>query len=358
MKSAVQGQWRSFRITKFGEPLQLQCEDIPQVSGSEVLLKISGCGVCHSDLHIADGYFDLGNGRTTPIGKGDKNLPFTPGHEIVGEIAAIGSEATGVAIGERRIIYPWIGCSRADCSLCSRGQEHMCGGRAIGVMSHGGFSNYIVVPDPRYLVSFDGIPDSTAATYACSGLTAYGSLKKVGRLSEADPLVIIGAGGVGLAAIALAKEVNGVAPIVVEIDSSKSQAAIEAGAVSVIDPSAQDAGRIFVKKTGGAAAVVDFVGSESSAKFATTILRRTGKLLIVGLFGGTFQMPVSFFPLLGLTIEGTQVGTLQDLKELVKLGQRGLFRAVPVASRPMAEANDVLQDLRDRKILGRVVLAT
>jgi D-arabinose 1-dehydrogenase-like Zn-dependent alcohol dehydrogenase len=349
-------QWRSYRITKFGQPLELQCEGIPTISGTEVLVKVTGCGVCHSDLHIADGYFDLGGGRKTQIGRGEKNLPFTPGHEIVGEITAVGEETGGLRIGDRRVVYPWIGCGGANCHLCTRGEEHMCGGRTIGVMKHGGFSNYVVVPHSRYLVPFEGIPEQIAATYACSGLTAFSSLKKVGRLSAGDPLVIIGAGGVGLAAISLAEEVTGFAPVVAEIDASKSEAALLAGAASVINPLTPDAARDFVKATGGAAVVVDFVGSEASAKFATSALRRTGRLLIVGLFGGSFQMPVSFFPLLGLTISGTQVGSLAELTELIALGQQGKFRPIPVAGRPLDTANTVLSELRERKILGRVVL--
>jgi len=349
-------QWRSYRIIRFGEPLELHCEGLPAISGTEVLLKVSACGVCHSDLHIADGYFDLGGGRKTQIGGGEKNLPFTPGHEIVGEVVALGGEPGDLVVGDRRVVYPWIGCGKSDCYLCSRGEEHMCGARTIGVMKHGGFSNYVVVPHSRYLVDFSGIPEQIAATYACSGLTAFGSLKKVGRLRDGDPLLIIGAGGVGLAAISLAKEVTGVAPIVAEIDSSKAQAALAAGASSVIDPSSPDAARNFVKTTGGAAVVVDFVGSESSAKFAIGATRRTGKLLIVGLFGGTFQIPVSFFPLLGLTIQGTQVGSLEELWELIALGRAGKFSAIPVVGRPIATANQVLSDLRERKIIGRAVL--
>jgi alcohol dehydrogenase/propanol-preferring alcohol dehydrogenase len=168
--------------------------------------------------------------------------------------------------------------------------------------------------------------------------------------------LIIGAGGVGLAAVSLAKEVTGVAPVVAEIDSSKAQAARTAGASAVIDPTSPGAARNFVKTTGGAAVVVDFVGSEDSAKFAVGATRRTGKLLIVGLFGGTFQIPVSFFPLLGLKVEGTQVGSLNELRELVALGKAGRFDAIPVVSRPISTTNEALSDLREGKIIGRVVL--
>jgi D-arabinose 1-dehydrogenase-like Zn-dependent alcohol dehydrogenase len=356
MTEKITPQWQSYRISKFGEPLELQCQGVPEISGTEVLLKVMMCGVCHSDLHIADGYFDLGEGRKTQIGKGEKNLPFTPGHEIVGEVVNLADEAGDLVVGDCRLVYPWIGCGKTDCYLCARGEEHMCGARTIGVMKHGGFSNYVVVPHSRYLVDFEGIPARIAATYACSGLTAFGSLKKVGRLREGERLLIVGAGGVGLAAISLAKEVTGVAPVVAEIDPSKAQAALAAGASDVIDPTLPDAARKFVKLTGGAAVVIDFVGSEGSAKFAAGAARRTGKLLIVGLFGGTFQIPVSFFPLLGLKVEGTQVGSLDELRELVALGKAGRFGAIPVVSRPISTVNQALLDLRERKIIGRAVL--
>jgi D-arabinose 1-dehydrogenase-like Zn-dependent alcohol dehydrogenase len=348
--------WRSYRVAKYGEPLELFCGPMPDISGSEVLVKVTACGVCHSDLHIIDGYFDLGNGRKTTVGQGEANLPLTPGHEIVGEVVAVGADVSDVKVGDRRIVYPWIGCGRPECFLCSSGQEHMCGARALGMIRHGGYSSYVVVPESKYLVEYGGIPDPIAATYACSGLTAYSSLKKAGTLGPGEQLLIIGAGGVGTAAISLAKEVTGVAPVVAEIDPTKADAALRAGASSVIDPSLAGAAKDFVKGTGGATVILDFVGSEQSARFATSALRRTGKLIIVGLFGGTFQMPVAFFPLLGLTIEGTQVGTLEELKELVELGRAGRFRPIPTASRPLDQANASLQDLRGRRVVGRIVL--
>src|ERR1700749_4481172 len=121
--------WRSYRIARFGEPLELQCEGLPAISGTDVLVKVSTCGVCHSDLHIADGYFDLGNGRRTPMGRGEKGLPFTPGHEGFGQVFALGDDPGDLVIGRRGVGYPWIGCGRQDCYLCARGDEHMCGAR-------------------------------------------------------------------------------------------------------------------------------------------------------------------------------------------------------------------------------------
>jgi len=349
-------QWTSYRIAAFGEPLRRFEEEAPQPRGTEVLVRIKGCGVCHSDVHIADGYFDLGNGRKAQVGQGEKSLPLTPGHEIVGEVAALGPEATGVAVGDRRVVYPWIGCGEASCPECSRGEEHMCVKRALGVARHGGYSDHVLVPHPRYLVPYDGIPEALAATYACSGLTAFGALKKVGKLGAGDRLLVIGAGGVGMAGVRLAKIVTSVAPIVADIDPVKRHAALENGAAEAIDPAGPGAAKELVKATGGVAAAVDFVGAEPTVRFGTGVLRKSGKLVIVGLYGGALQMPIPFFPFLGITVQGSNVGTLADLEEVIALAQQGALGAIPVATRPLAEAAQTLADLKAGKIVGRVVL--
>jgi D-arabinose 1-dehydrogenase-like Zn-dependent alcohol dehydrogenase len=348
--------WHSYRVAKFAEPLELQTEEVPKPVGTQVIVRVTGCGVCHSDVHIWDGYFDLGGGRKAPVGGGENVLPLTPGHEIVGEVEAIGPDATGVKIGDKRVVFPWIGCGRPDCPECSRGDEHMCGRNALGVRRHGGYSDHVVVPHPRYLLAYDGLPKDLAATYACSGLTAFGALKKVGKLGPLDKLMIIGAGGVGMAGVRLAKTVTGVAPIVADIDPGKRQAALENGAASVVDPAAPGAAKEFVKVSGGVAAAVDFVGSEATVRFGTGVLRKSGKLVIVGLFGGKLEMPIPFFPFLGIGIQGSQVGSLADLKELIALGQKGVIGPIPVAPRPLAEAGKTLEDLKAGKIVGRVVL--
>jgi D-arabinose 1-dehydrogenase-like Zn-dependent alcohol dehydrogenase len=350
-------EWSSYRIAKFGEPLELQTEGVPEPKGEEVLVRVAGCGVCHSDVHIWDGYFDLGGGRKAQVGQGEKSLPLTPGHEIVGEVAALGPDAKGVKVGDKRVVYPWIGCGRPECPECSRGEEHMCSKRSLGVFRDGGYSTHVLVPHARYLLDYDGLPTALAATYACSGLTAYGALRKVGKLGPNDKLLIIGAGGVGMAGVRLAKAVTGVAPIVADIDPAKRQAALENGAVEAIDPGGQGAVKEFVKATGGGvAAAVDFVGAEATVRFGTSALRKSGKLVIVGLFGGALQMPIPFFPFLGIAIQGSQVGSLEELKELIALGKRGLVGAIPLATRPLAEAGATLSDLKAGHIVGRVVL--
>lgn len=352
-------QWNSYRITEFGQPLAQQAEKIPEPKGTDVLVRISGCGVCHSDLHIWDGYFDMGGGRKRPAG-GD--LPLTPGHEIVGQVAAVGQDVIGIKdassikVGDRRVVYPWIGCNEPKCGECGRGEEHLCSKQALGVFRHGGFSDYVMVPHPRYLVAFDGIPALLAATYACSGLTAYSALKKIGPLGVNDVLLIIGAGGVGFSAARLAKPVTGLSPVVADIDPAKRKAVLESGAVEAIDPAVEGAAKAFISSTGGAAAAIDFVGSETSVRFGTSVLRKGGKLVVVGLYGGMLQMPIPFFPLRCLSVQGSNVGTLAEFKEVIELGQKGMVPPIPYSTRPLSEATQTLSDLKAGKIVGRVVL--
>jgi D-arabinose 1-dehydrogenase-like Zn-dependent alcohol dehydrogenase len=347
-------KWTSYRITEYGKPLERQFEEAPVPRGTEVLLRITGCGVCHSDLHTWEGFFDMGGGRRTQAG--GKTLPLTPGHEIAGEVVAVGPEASGVEAGARRVVYPWIGCGAADCPECRRGDEHMCGRLSLGVFQHGGFSDHVLVPHPKYLLDYGALPDALAATFACSGLTAYAALKKVGKLGPHDKLLIIGAGGVGMSAVRLAQTVTGQAPAVADIDPDKRAAALENGAADAIDPAAAGAAKNFVKATGGATAAIDFVGAESTVRFGTSALRKGGKLIVVGLFGGSLQMPIPLFPLLEIAIQGSKVGSLAELTELIALGQAGLFGAIPYTTRPLAEAGQTLADLKDGKIVGRVVL--
>ena len=347
-------KWNSYRIAEYGQPLELQCEETPAPQGTEVLLRVTGCGVCHSDLHTWEGFFDLGGGRRTHAG--GKTLPLTPGHEISGEVVAVGPEAVRVEAGDHRVVYPWIGCGEAHCPECRRGDEQMCGKRALGVFQDGGFSTHVLVPHPRYLVDYGKLPAALAATFACSGLTAYSALKKVGNLGPHDHLLIIGAGGVGISGVRLSHAVTGLAPIVADIDPAKRAAALKNGASEAIDPAVQGAAKEFVKATGGATVAIDFVGAESTVRFGTSALRKGGKLIIVGLFGGALQMPIPLFPLLEITVQGSKVGSLAELTDLIALGQTGMFGAIPYTTRPLAEAAQTLADLKDGKIVGRVVL--
>lgn len=344
---------QSYQVHEFGEPLRLIESETPIPQGAEVLLLVRACGVCHSDVHLRDGFFDLGEGRKANLARSIAP-PRTLGHEIVGEVMAWGPEATGIEIGEVCAIYPWIGCG--DCDLCRAGDEQLCANpRSLGVNCDGGYSDHVVVPHPRFLLDPTGISEELACTYACSGLTAYSALKKAGDVGSA-PLVLIGAGGVGLAAVRLATTVTGAAPIVVDLDPAKRQAASDAGARETLDPAQEGAAKRFLKATGGAKAVIDFVGSTDSAAFGAALLGKGGRLVVVGLYGGTFSLPVPFFPLKAISVEGSYAGSLEEMVKLFELARAGELPPFPIEIRPLAEANASLDDLKSGRIVGRVVL--
>jgi D-arabinose 1-dehydrogenase-like Zn-dependent alcohol dehydrogenase len=345
----------SQHFTAFGAPLAQSERATPRPIGSEVLLRVAACGVCHSDLHLRDGYFELGEGKRIDLSRGIP-LPHVLGHEILGEVAALGPEARGLAVGESRVVYPWIGCGA--CAVCARGEEQLCAKpRALGVNVAGGYADHVLVPHPRYLFDFGALPEALACTYACSGLTAYGALRKVAPLGTDDPLLILGAGGVGLAGVRLARQVTGQAPLVADLDAAKRNAALAAGATAAIDPQAPDAAKALVKATGGGvAAAIDFVGAESSARFGYEVLRKGGTLVLVGLFGGALRLPLPMLPLRAISLRGSYVGSPREFAELLALARSGAVAPIPVRTRPLAEAEAALRDLKAGRVTGRIVL--
>ena len=346
---------KSYKVTAFGAPLEARDEPTPVPGGTEVVLRVEACGVCHSDLHIWDGYFDMGGGRKADIAR-TTPLPLVLGHEIAGEVVAIGPGATGVEIGDRRVVYPWIGCG--ECAFCVAGDEHICARpRALGVNVDGGFADHLRIPHPRYLLDFGDLPATLACTYACSGLTAYSALNKVKDQLDGGGLLIIGAGGVGISAVRLARQVTGVDPVVADIDAAKRAAALDAGAAEAVDPLADGAARALLKSTGGGvAAAIDFVGAPASARFGFDVLARGGTLVVVGLFGGAFEAPLPHFPFRLVTVTGSMTGSLAEMRALMDLAKAGAVAPIPIETRDLDRAEETLRDLRAGRIGGRAVL--
>jgi D-arabinose 1-dehydrogenase-like Zn-dependent alcohol dehydrogenase len=345
-----------FQVCVCGQPLQLNEQPTPEPKGSEVLLKVLAAGVCHSDLHLSDGYFDLGGGKKLSVVERGMKLPVTLGHENVGEVVAFGSDAKGVKIGDKRLVDPWMGCGA--CGVCKRGDEQLCTKpSSIGVFRPGGYADFLMVPHPRYLFDIGDLPPATAAPLACSGVTTYGALKKVGDVLKGGPIAIIGAGGLGLMCLALHKAMGGHGAIVVEIDPVKRAAAEKAGAQLVIDGAAPDAAqRIVAATNGGVWAVIDLVGSSATVRLGIDSLIKGGKLVVVGLYGGDITLPLPMFPMRAITLQGSYVGSLTEMAELLELVRRTGPPTIPVATRPLAEVNAALDDLRAGKVVGRVVL--
>lgn len=344
---------RAFLTTGPGRPLEAVERERPEPDGAEVLLRTLATGVCHSDVHLQDGGFDLGGGRMLEAGAPGLAL----GHEILGEVVAAGPEARGVEPGQRRVVYPWIGCG--GCDLCARGREHLCDrGRALGVQVPGGFADYLLVPDARYLFDKGDTADALSCTYACSGLTAWSALKKAGPFDQGESLMIVGAGGVGRNAVQIARSVFGVTPVVADIDDRRLEALRAEGIARTVNPGDADAAKQALKAAGSFDSVIDFVGSESSSRFAQRALKKGGALVIVGLYGGTFSMPLPLVPMLERRIVGSYVGSLAEMSELMAHVREGRIPPIPIETREASAeaATRALDDLRHGRAKGRIVL--
>jgi alcohol dehydrogenase/propanol-preferring alcohol dehydrogenase len=352
---------RSFQVADFNAPLKEVEQPTPRPVGTQVLLKVRAAGVCHSDLHIWEGGYELGHGRK-PLSLKDRgvSLPRTMGHETVGEVVAFGPDVKegdkgGLKVGDVTLVYPWLGCGK--CATCLAGDENMCLKPAsLGVYCDGGYADHMSVPHPKYLLDLKGLDPVTAAPYACSGVTTYSALKKVEKDFN-TPIVIFGAGGLGLMALSLLKAMGGKGAIVVDIDARKREAAEKVGALATVDGKAPDALEQLAKKAGEPIrAVIDLVGSAQTAQLGFDCLTKGGKQVIVGLFGGGAPWALPLIPIKAITIQGSYVGNLRETRELLDLVRAKKVAPIPVTTMPLSKANEALVDLQKGKLVGRAVL--
>lgn len=346
---------RSFQVCQCGAPLQMNEAETPKPQGTQVLLKMLAAGVCHSDLHIWDGYYEIGGGKKMMLADRGIKLPLTMGHENVGEVVAFGPDAKDVKAGDVRLVNPWMGCG--TCKVCLRGDENLClKPQNVGVFSQGGYATHMLVPSHRHLFDIGNLSPTDAAPLACSGVTAFSALKKIPTLQD-EAVVIIGAGGVGLMGVTLAKKMGAKDVIIVDIDAGKRDAALKAGATKAVDGGAADAAAQIQKATGGGAwGVIDFVGSGATVNLAVASIIKGGTVVVVGLYGGDVTVPTPYLPLRAMTLRGSYVGSQSDMAELIDLVKRTGMPPVPIKTRPLEDVNATLNDLRAGKIVGRVVL--
>ena len=278
------------------------------------------------------------------------------GHEVFGEIVAVGEEVSKVKVGEKYVVYPWIGCG--DCELCKNDKTHYCMNNSnIGINVSGGYADHVLIPGEQYLFDAGDTPDSLAGSYACRGLTAFSALRKAEPYTHDSSLIIVSAGGLGLLALKIAKAAYGINPIVVDIDDEKLKVARDLGASLTINSSSEDAANQIMEATGGGAkAIVDFVGAEASVNLGYQCLSRGGKQVIVGLFGGQLTIPLPLLTLTEKKIMGSYVGSLGEMKDLMKLVSAGKIEPVEVESRDVSEAYRTLKEMKSGELRGLVSL--
>ena len=349
---------KAYQIIENGKPLKEQEIDKPIPKGDEILIKTLACGVCHSDVHIHEGYFSLGNETKLPVPLMTDALAM--GHEIYGEVVEIGEEVKDIKIGKKYVAYPWIGCG--ECDECINGREHYCSPlttKNLGINVNGGYAEYVLVPHSKYLFDAGDTPDEVAGSYACRGLTAYSALKKANLKKGQNSVVIISAGGLGLLSLKIIQAAYSINPIVVDINDEKLKLAKKAGASAVINSNDEDIYEKINKLTnGGASSVIDFVGASETFELASGMfgMKRGGTYVIVGLIGGQTNLQLPMTTLTARTIRGVYVGSLQEMDELMQLVRKNKIDHVDVEKRHASEANKTLNDLKNGEINGLVCL--
>ena len=355
---------KAARIVEPNKPLEISELESPKPSGNEVIVKVKAAGVCHSDLHLWEGGYDLGDGVFLKVTDRGVKYPVTPGHEIVGTVAEVGNDVKGVSVGDDVLVYPWIG--EGECPACKAGNENLCDApKSIGLFQDGGYAENVKVPHYKYLAKISGLDLDAATSLACSGLTAYNAVKKANANSP-EFLVIIGAGGLGLIAIQLAKAITKAKIICVDMDDKKFETAKKMGADFVVNTNV--IGSISTGTGGpvekiisicngkGADSVIDFVNAPQTVKTALAVLRKRGNLVLVGLFGGSIDLSLVTIPLKSLTIQGAYTGNYNDMVELIELAKKGVIKPVISKRYSIDEANEALENLKARKIIGRAVI--
>ncbi|KAJ4322149.1 hypothetical protein N0V84_004984 [Fusarium piperis] len=343
-------------LTEWNKPLEKIRQPIPTPQGKDVLLRVTHAGLCHSDLHTAEGFYDTGNGQRFYVKDRGITLPVALGHEILGEVVAVGPDAGSVPIGSRQIVYPWLGCG--SCTRCRQGEDNLCAAqRGLGTLRNGGFAEYVVVPDPKYLFDLGDLDPAAASTFGCSGITTLSAVSKIMPLPPDEPVVLIGAGGLGLSAISVLKSYGHKSIIIADITDEKLKAAAAAGATKTVNTAGPSAGQDILAATGGPViAVIDFVNSATTAKMVQGLVAKGAKWVQVGVMGGSIEMSLVGNIFKGLTIYSNITGNLAELRKLVQLAKEKKIGSVPVQEMPWSSVNEAMDLLRAGKATGRIVL--
>ena len=334
MKAAV--------VREFGAPLTIDEVPVPQPGRGQIQVKIEASGVCHTDLHAAEGDWPV-----------KPTLPFIPGHEGVGYVSAVGAGVSRVKEGDR-VGVPWLYSACGYCEHCLQGWETLCEKQEnTGYSVNGGYGEYVVA-DPNYVGL---LPDSVGfveiAPILCAGVTVYKGLK-VTDTRPGQWVVISGIGGLGHVAVQYARAM-GLRVAAVDIDDKKLDLARKLGAEVTVNARTTDPVAFLQKEIGGAHGALVTAVSPKAFGQAIGMVRRGGTVALNGLPPGDFPTPIFDVVLKGITIRGSIVGTRSDLQESLDFAAHGAVKAT-VSTAPLEKINEIFTRMRAGDIEGRVVM--
>ncbi len=348
------------QIIQTNHPLEVKEVETPKPKDDQVLVKVVSSGVCHSDLHLWEGGYAGPKGVFMKVEDRGVKFPLIPGHEISGKIEDKGQNVTDLGIGDNVLVYPWLG--EGNCPACKIGEENLCDNpRTLGIYQNGGYAQYVLVPHYKYLIKLENLDFDSSSSLACSGLTAYNAIKKanLNPMIKDQTIVIVGAGGLGLMGVQIAKAIYDSKIIVIDVNDQKLQEAKSLGADIVINSKEKSDIVKEVKDItngNGSEVVIDFVNNNITSINSFNMLRKRGKLIMVGLFGGSFELNLPMIPLRGYTITGAYTGSFNDLVELVSLASKGKVHTIVNKKFDLNEVNIALDDLKNGRIIGRAVI--
>ena len=330
-------------VEHFGKPLVMREVDVPRPGAGQILVKTEACGVCHTDVHAAEGDWPL-----------KPTLPFIPGHEAIGRVAAIGAGVTLVKEGDR-VGVPWLYSACGHCEYCLTAWEPICAEAKFGgYTQNGGFAEYLLA-DPNYVAHIPaGLDAIQAAPLICAGITTYKGIKEA-QLKAGDWIVISGAGGLGHLAIQYAK-IMGLQVCAVDIDDAKLALATRIGADLVVNAKHPGAAEAVKKGTsGGAHGVLITAPSLSAFKQGVEMTRKRGTCVLVGLPPGDFPVPLFDVVANCITIRGSFVGNREDMAETLAFAAQGRVKA-DIELQPLSDINNIFTRLKQGRVAGRVVI--
>jgi propanol-preferring alcohol dehydrogenase len=331
-------------LREFKKPLTIEEMDRPKAATGEVLIQVEACGVCHSDVHVADGDWAQFAGIV--------KKPLILGHEIAGRVIEIGPEVRELQIGDR-VGVPWIYWTCGECEFCREGNENLCTKQKItGVMVDGGYAEFVNAPVTHALKIPDKLSSVEAAPLFCAGVTVYRALKQAG-ISRGQRLAIFGIGGLGHIAVQIARA-WGAEITAIDVTDEKLALARSLGASETVNAASGDAVKELRRKGGFHVALVTSA-AKTAYDSAFSCVRPTGTLLVVGLPAENICFPPILMAAREIRIRASAVGTRQDVREVLAMAAAGEVRC-QTATRPLAHAGEVLDELRRGNVAGRVVL--